>query len=485
MKKVPLLALLALVSVAGLVLLARVGHWGPWKFGRDDVAAVQPSAISTMDDASPGTGTPSEPAARASERQGADGKKPAPTEDAEADNDEGFPGGWLRSVMKGRAPEPEPVQSTDIAADNAAHYFLLAAELLTDATVERIAALMELVRAGVAIDPAELAECVEQCGDSLAALRAGLDMKNCQMPEVRGGEYMPYLRKFGALAKLMDLQALNAIQQGDSDAACRAWSELLQFSNDTTRGAGLDIRISSNAMFDTASYDIRAAVMAGSISSAQLAAFLRAAEATESQRVPFSEVMAADGSVTAWYESLLSDPEHFRDIMMQPEYSPNRERAMAMAAVSRDELPRQLSEAVQAYRTCSELAAMPHCEFMRLYQELPASQNLFAQWLLEQIQPAPAAEARSDVLRGGTLLVCALQLHHDQHGQWPENLDALAPGFLNQVPQDPFTGEALKYQVRPDGILLYSVGANMQDDGGIPGKGTAMEGDLIIWPVTQ
>ncbi len=48
----------------------------------------------------------------------------------------------------------------------------------------------------------------------------------------------------------------------------------------------------------------------------------------------------------------------------------------------------------------------------------------------------------------------------------PERLDELVPRYLPQVPIDPFDGQPIRYRRRPAGYLLYSVGADGQDNNG-------------------
>ncbi len=68
-------------------------------------------------------------------------------------------------------------------------------------------------------------------------------------------------------------------------------------------------------------------------------------------------------------------------------------------------------------------------------------------------------------------LACALERFHLANGQFPDKLEALAPQFISQLPNDPLTGEPYKYRRANDGqFMLYSVGWNEKDDGGEPGK---------------
>ena len=62
----------------------------------------------------------------------------------------------------------------------------------------------------------------------------------------------------------------------------------------------------------------------------------------------------------------------------------------------------------------------------------------------------------------------ALERYRLAHGNFPEALDALAPQFLEKVPHDVIGGQPLKYRRTNDGqFVLYSVGWNEADDGGV------------------
>ena len=68
-------------------------------------------------------------------------------------------------------------------------------------------------------------------------------------------------------------------------------------------------------------------------------------------------------------------------------------------------------------------------------------------------------------------LACALERCRLAHGQYPDQLDALTPQFISRQPHDVITGQPYKYRRTDDGqFILYSVGWNEKDDGGVPGK---------------
>jgi hypothetical protein len=84
-------------------------------------------------------------------------------------------------------------------------------------------------------------------------------------------------------------------------------------------------------------------------------------------------------------------------------------------------------------------------------------------------------------------LACALERYRQVHGEYPETLNAVAPQFIGKIPHDIINGQPLHYRRTEDGnFLLYSVGWNGKDDGGVPVKDeifnfSEKDGDWV-WP---
>lgn len=73
-----------------------------------------------------------------------------------------------------------------------------------------------------------------------------------------------------------------------------------------------------------------------------------------------------------------------------------------------------------------------------------------------------------------------------EHGEYPDSLTQLVEtGFLRRVPKDPYSIGPLIYDRRESGFLLYSCGADFDDDGGTPSQWGQGEqgGDQVFWPV--
>jgi hypothetical protein len=65
---------------------------------------------------------------------------------------------------------------------------------------------------------------------------------------------------------------------------------------------------------------------------------------------------------------------------------------------------------------------------------------------------------------------CALELCRRSTGEYPEQLEALVPRFMANLPNDPCGGKPFRYRrTAQDDYLLYSIGLNGKDDGGTLG----------------
>jgi hypothetical protein len=79
--------------------------------------------------------------------------------------------------------------------------------------------------------------------------------------------------------------------------------------------------------------------------------------------------------------------------------------------------------------------------------------------------------SRSQTCANQIALACALERYRLANGQFPDTLDALTPRFIAHAPNDLITGQSYKYRRTANGqFVLYSVGWNEKDDGGVPGK---------------
>jgi hypothetical protein len=82
------------------------------------------------------------------------------------------------------------------------------------------------------------------------------------------------------------------------------------------------------------------------------------------------------------------------------------------------------------------------------------------------------------------VLAFALAAYHADHNKYPASLADLSPKYLKSVPDDLFSGKPLIYKPTDGGYLLYSVGVNGADDGGLS-FGDEPKGDDLVMRVPR
>jgi hypothetical protein len=89
----------------------------------------------------------------------------------------------------------------------------------------------------------------------------------------------------------------------------------------------------------------------------------------------------------------------------------------------------------------------------------------------------------------GAIAALAAERYRKKQGRWPDSLKALTPDYLARVPADPYDGAPLRFRRLADGLVIYSIGPDLKDNGGnIDRANPKKEGTDIgfrLWDVAQ
>ncbi len=119
------------------------------------------------------------------------------------------------------------------------------------------------------------------------------------------------------------------------------------------------------------------------------------------------------------------------------------------------------------------------------------------QWMQQVSEPAmrETIETSWRIRPGqaGLIGTLAILRFEKENGRLPNGWDELFErGYLKTIPMDPFSDKPLVYRKADDGFMLYSVGLNFIDDGGVPGTDKngkprmwGDNGDRIFWPMEK
>lgn len=136
------------------------------------------------------------------------------------------------------------------------------------------------------------------------------------------------------------------------------------------------------------------------------------------------------------------------------------------------------------YDTVSSAMRQPYPEAARRLEQLEQQMSS-----AESVHPAlrlfaPALgryhfiHARAEAARRATILVTRLKAYRQEHGDYPDSLDAFAG---DEFTIDPFADAAFHYRRAGDSFVLYSAGGNLVDDGGVHNR-KGDTNDLVFWP---
>ncbi len=97
--------------------------------------------------------------------------------------------------------------------------------------------------------------------------------------------------------------------------------------------------------------------------------------------------------------------------------------------------------------------------------------RVIASLLLPALSHVVARTSRAQAGLDEAAIACALERYRLVHKQFPEKLEALVPQFMTELPKDVVGGAVYKYRPSGEaGYVVYSIGWNEKDDGGVPAK---------------
>jgi hypothetical protein len=102
-------------------------------------------------------------------------------------------------------------------------------------------------------------------------------------------------------------------------------------------------------------------------------------------------------------------------------------------------------------------------------------------WAVPNFNRAFQTTALNQTLVNQAIVVCALEHFRLAHGQYPETLDMLVPQYVQEIPHNVIGGEPPHYHKTGDTFLLYSIGWDEHDHGGMADADTSKPGDWV-WP---
>jgi hypothetical protein len=294
-------------------------------------------------------------------------------------------------------------------------------------------------------------------------------------------EHSAYLRE---TARILAGEALCYDHIGKSDEAVELLLDCIEFGVTLPRGGNLTAGSTGVTIeFIGARYF---APIIPKLSNRELAQVADRIERIEKKRVPFNEIILEEGrSTTACYATSLRDPVTIK-AMRDPRNIIGSHPVTCCDPVTPKTVLGDISYAlsnkqgllVSNLHYFEALSKEQKASYSKT-SKIPVPDNPFTQGSFEMIEiitgKSDVCSARAHFTRPEAVLALiktevALRRYKGDNGAYPDRLSQLCPKYLKSVPVDPFANsKPLHYRKTGKTFLLYSLGPDMQDDGGKSG----------------
>ena len=286
---------------------------------------------------------------------------------------------------------------------------------------------------------------------------------------------LPHLSKLKSIARLLQAEAIIAVADGDPKRAADAVKTMLAVGRSLANEPLLISQLVSYATdasgFATMDYVIRRLAL----TDAQLADLTAAFSRSED---PNSLYLALVGE-RATFVNAVKDPYAFLATTASPSASSSVSQSAQEMFFGVVRLTgffeRDFGFGVDALTTNIALAKLPDPARFASRTNWPAIEERIKQGryiLSGLLLPALGKTVYRDTEDRAKARIAQTVLAIERYrlaraGRLPESLDALVPDYLATVLSDPFDGKPLRFKPRESGYVVYSVGPDTMDDGGL------------------
>lgn len=319
---------------------------------------------------------------------------------------------------------------------------------------------------------AELLKFIEQNQPAMALLRRAASMPDCYFEhnyaQPSFNEQVSEIEQMRYGSRLMVLDARCRVSQKDARGALEDVNCLFAMAAHT-RTEPLLVCVLSAAAIDSRAAAVLEDTLASTRPKAEDLAVL-----TIEEGAPYLQSMARafrmeDAFVLGFFSTATEDSEALRAVNAPPVFVMEPFASIWRVFL----LPDDIASYRRAMRHYAVWTARPyretHADCEKWEQEFRSKEaGLFTHLLVPALSGAikRASEADAHHLLACTAL--AVEKYRARTGKLPARLDELAPSYLDAIPKDPFDGKPLRMAVSQGGILLYSIGPDLKDEGGAP-----------------
>jgi hypothetical protein len=293
--------------------------------------------------------------------------------------------------------------------------------------------------------------------------------------------YLPYMRTYSMHLSEMAWRAPGGRVSAERlIAACRT---SLQVARQVERMPLMRTHLAGGGLRVVAYEDLRYALRYDVFSAGELADALRMLEAHDALPPPLSHCLAGEAATIFDMVRAAADrsrpplgKEHIRDAL-----SLVRSRQID----ARETVEHVLEYLVEAALFAEKPYAAESRSLASNLEAGGASPSMLTKMVFPDFSQLYSLDRRVRAERAGTRLLLHLHAFHKAHGRWPATLDEL-PADAKPYVIDPYRNGPFIYRLTDGQPLLYSVGADAEDNGGAHdwqwGEYWRAR-DYVLWPI--
>jgi hypothetical protein len=415
--------------------------------------------------------------------------------EALAELDRAAPGWRMQDLQAARAVPPE--------AENGARVVLAAAKLLPPDWAKQQAEELFNRRAPEELLPPELSARlgagIAVAGPALAEARRLADLPDGRydVPTERNvlRAKLPHLVEVRRVARLLRLDAMRQAQAGDMKQAltsCRAILNAARSVGDEPAAISQLVRV---AVVTVACSTAERVLAQGQAADSDLAALQRLLEQEDRYNGLLTSMRAERAVAHEVYDGLETGDVPFNQLFPDAGSDDNWFVDLYLSGVGGNHYRAEHPLMLSLMTRCVETARLP------LYEQAEAERQFDADVrplcttssVLKMLLPAVGkfgyAERRKHADVRCTILALAAERYRRRHGDWPKSPEQLVPEFLAAIPLDPFDGEPLRCRRLEEGLVIYAVNQDGEDDGGAlddnPGIHLGTDIGCRLWDVKR
>lgn len=334
----------------------------------------------------------------------------------------------------------------------------------------------------------ELEEYLKKNEPALELVRQGNQQEFCSMPVDDSDYNLAYFAGFREIARIMCLKGEMLEWRGRHASAAQTYSDLLRFTTDFFDSGAVIHALVALAMEEIA-YEGLEALIGGLDDESVCEGLLAEMIDIEAGRVPLGDIFEREfARDREYYEKSAEDIFYYSELYGWPRgvrYFASPILQSSRYLRYRLSKTRYLEETEEFGRYVIELSKRPYSEIFRENVKNKIPNNDLSQMVFNVTPHFLFFAAKSETDHRANIIRVALHLHLLRNGAYPESLELLTSSVPEELSIDPFSEKPFVYKKTGDGYLFYSLGRDLDDDGGNAGKPSRRNdyaGDIVFEP---